>query len=347
MRADNDGEGGILALIALVEGAPLRRRGAEAGADRARHVRRRPLLRRRDDHPGDLGPLRGRGGEGRRRRAWSRWCCRSRSRSSSALFAIQRFGTHGIGRVFGPVMVVWFVVIAAAGLGPGRRPPGDRQGALAPLRGRVLRRPLRHRLHLARRDRADDHRRRGALRRHGPLRPQADQPRLVPRRLPGADPQLHGPGIADPRNPERDRQPVLPADPALGPDADGAAGDGGDGDRLAGGHLRRLLGHPPGGPARLPAAADDPPHLGRRDRPGLRAGGQLVPARRGASRWSSASAPRPSSPPPTGSPSPARSPSTPCSSSSSPARSGANRAGWSRSAPPSSSPSTSPSSAPT
>jgi KUP system potassium uptake protein len=33
------------------------------------------------------------------------------------VFAIQRFGTHRIGRVFGPVMVFWFVVIAAAGLG--------------------------------------------------------------------------------------------------------------------------------------------------------------------------------------------------------------------------------------
>ncbi|HWH19184.1 MAG TPA: KUP/HAK/KT family potassium transporter, partial [Solirubrobacterales bacterium] len=34
-----------------------------------------------------------------------------------ALFAIQRFGTQRIGRVFGPLMVFWFVVIAAAGLG--------------------------------------------------------------------------------------------------------------------------------------------------------------------------------------------------------------------------------------
>lgn len=33
------------------------------------------------------------------------------------VFAIQRFGTHRIGRVFGPLMVFWFVVIAAAGLG--------------------------------------------------------------------------------------------------------------------------------------------------------------------------------------------------------------------------------------
>ena len=33
------------------------------------------------------------------------------------VFAIQRFGTHRIGRVFGPLMVLWFVVIAVAGLG--------------------------------------------------------------------------------------------------------------------------------------------------------------------------------------------------------------------------------------
>jgi KUP system potassium uptake protein len=33
------------------------------------------------------------------------------------VFAIQHLGTHRIGRVFGPVMVVWFLVIAAAGLG--------------------------------------------------------------------------------------------------------------------------------------------------------------------------------------------------------------------------------------
>jgi KUP system potassium uptake protein len=33
------------------------------------------------------------------------------------VFAIQRFGTHRIGRVFGPVMLFWFGVIAVAGLG--------------------------------------------------------------------------------------------------------------------------------------------------------------------------------------------------------------------------------------
>jgi KUP system potassium uptake protein len=34
----------------------------------------------------------------------------------AALFAIQRWGTHRIGGVFGPVMAVWFVILATAGL---------------------------------------------------------------------------------------------------------------------------------------------------------------------------------------------------------------------------------------
>ena len=58
MRADNRGEGGILALLALVphearEAAP----GAALGAGGARPVRRGAALRRRHDHAGHLGAL--------------------------------------------------------------------------------------------------------------------------------------------------------------------------------------------------------------------------------------------------------------------------------------------------
>ena len=35
------------------------------------------------------------------------------------LFMVQRFGTHNVGRLFGPVMLLWFTVIAVLGL-PGR-----------------------------------------------------------------------------------------------------------------------------------------------------------------------------------------------------------------------------------
>jgi KUP system potassium uptake protein len=33
-----------------------------------------------------------------------------------ALFAVQRWGTHRVGRVFGPVMIIWFVILAVTGL---------------------------------------------------------------------------------------------------------------------------------------------------------------------------------------------------------------------------------------
>jgi len=32
------------------------------------------------------------------------------------LFAVQRFGTHLVGRFFGPVMIVWFLTLAALGI---------------------------------------------------------------------------------------------------------------------------------------------------------------------------------------------------------------------------------------
>lgn len=34
----------------------------------------------------------------------------------TALFAMQRFGTHRVGRFFGPVMIVWFLTLGGLGL---------------------------------------------------------------------------------------------------------------------------------------------------------------------------------------------------------------------------------------
>ena len=70
MRADNDGEGGILALMALALRVDAARR-PHALAHRARALRRRAPLRRRHDHAGDLGAQRGRGPRGRDARASS------------------------------------------------------------------------------------------------------------------------------------------------------------------------------------------------------------------------------------------------------------------------------------
>ena len=49
----------------------------------------------------------------------------------TVLFVIQRFGTAAVGRLFGPVMALWFTVLAVAGLRADRRPPGRPAGALA------------------------------------------------------------------------------------------------------------------------------------------------------------------------------------------------------------------------
>jgi KUP system potassium uptake protein len=46
----------------------------------------------------------------------------------TGLFAIQRWGTHAVGRVFGPVMILWFAAIAAAGLREVLAHPGVLKG---------------------------------------------------------------------------------------------------------------------------------------------------------------------------------------------------------------------------
>ena len=148
---------------------------------------------------------------------------RSRSAILTVLFAIQRFGTGAVGRaVRAGHGASGSRVLAVAGRRRGRRSTRRSCAALSPTYGVELpRRARRHRVRRARLGRAHRHRRRGALRRHGALRPPADPARVVRRRVPGADPQLHRPGRADPARPAGRRQPVLPAGPALGAAADG------------------------------------------------------------------------------------------------------------------------------
>ena len=136
---------------------------------------------------------------------------------------------------------------------------------------------------------------------------RADPPRLVPARLPGADAQLPRPGRADPRTtpaPSRTRSSCCCRTGRASRWC--VARDDGHRDRLAGGHLRRLLDQPPGDAARLPAAPDDPPHLRARDRPDLRARPSTGASSPRSSCSSSASAPRPRWRRPTASRSPAR-----------------------------------------
>ena len=252
MRADNHGEGGILALLALVR-ARARRRGQRAPRRAsvlvaARPVRRGAALRRRHDHAGHLGALRGRGPRGRDHRASRRFVVPITVRASwSRSSSVQKRGTGGIGAVFGPVMLVWFVAIAAARACPGScaTPTILRRGRTRSYAVRFFVAPRLARLPRARlgRPRASPAARRStptwATSARAPIRA-----RLVRCRVPGAAAQLLRPGRAAAR--ARPRRPptrssrwcrarwLLP---------DGRPRHRRDGDRVAGADLGRVLAH--------------------------------------------------------------------------------------------------------
>jgi KUP system potassium uptake protein len=121
MRADNQGEGGILTLTALLpprNGAPERTRGVDIG---------RPMLIGLGIFGAAL--LYGEGmitpaisilgaveGLSVATPVFANWVVPISVAILIGLFVIQQHGTHRVGRLFGPVMVVWFVTIALAGV---------------------------------------------------------------------------------------------------------------------------------------------------------------------------------------------------------------------------------------
>jgi KUP system potassium uptake protein len=115
LRADNEGEGGILALLSLV------------ASDQVANGLRLPLLVLLGVVGASL--LYGDGVitpaisvlsamEGLKLVApsFEHFILPATLAILVALFAIQRHGTHSIGKLFGPIMVVWFVVIGALGV---------------------------------------------------------------------------------------------------------------------------------------------------------------------------------------------------------------------------------------
>ena len=112
------------------------------------------------------------------------------------LFVVQRFGTAAVGRVFGPVITLWFVTLAVTGVMHIAAQPGI-LAALNPLAAmHFLTAPRLARVRGGGRDRAGTHWRRGAVRRHGALRPAPDPDRVDRARAALAGPELHGPGRA-------------------------------------------------------------------------------------------------------------------------------------------------------
>ncbi len=119
MRADNHGEGGILALMSLVTG----RAGRAAGALTVMGLFGAALIYGDGIITPAISVLSALEGINVATDAFKPYVLPAALVVLLALFAAQTRGTASIGRVFGPVMLIWFVVIALLGLSGAVRHP--------------------------------------------------------------------------------------------------------------------------------------------------------------------------------------------------------------------------------
>jgi KUP system potassium uptake protein len=116
MRADNDGEGGVMALAALVQraaGNPVIRRGTLVLLG----VFGAALFYGDSVITPAISVLSAIEGLDVAAPGLSDFIVPIALTIIALLFVIQRWGTTAVGRLFGPVMVLWFAAIAVAGLG--------------------------------------------------------------------------------------------------------------------------------------------------------------------------------------------------------------------------------------
>jgi KUP system potassium uptake protein len=133
MRADNDGEGGIMALIALVQRANLRTRGAQftlvlLGVFGASLFYGDGMI------TPAISVLSAVEGLEVVDRELKELVIPITLVVLTALFFVQRFGTGRVGALFGPIMCLWFGVLALSGLGRLAQHPAI-LGALSPHHG--------------------------------------------------------------------------------------------------------------------------------------------------------------------------------------------------------------------
>jgi hypothetical protein len=133
-----------------------------------------------------------------------------------ALFFVQKRGTGGIGKFFGPITVLWFLSIALLALPHIVGPPRDPGRAQPAPRAALHVGAAGHHLHHPGRRGAVRHRWRGAVCRHGPLRQEADPRGLVLHRHALPDHQLLRPGRPAARRPRGGQEPLLQHGARLG-----------------------------------------------------------------------------------------------------------------------------------
>ena len=115
LRADNDGEGGILALLSLVA-ADRVARGAKLPALVLLGVVGASLLYGDGVITPAISVLSAMEGLKLVASGFEHFIVPATMAVLIGLFVIQRYGTGSIGKLFGPIMVIWFVVIAALGI---------------------------------------------------------------------------------------------------------------------------------------------------------------------------------------------------------------------------------------
>jgi len=114
MRADNRGEGGIMALIALVQDVSLRSRAASAALV-ALGIFGAALFYGDGMITPAISVLSAAEGLEVAAPALDSLVLPLTLVVLSLLFGVQRFGTEAVGRFFGPVMVLWFTILAVSG----------------------------------------------------------------------------------------------------------------------------------------------------------------------------------------------------------------------------------------
>jgi KUP system potassium uptake protein len=132
MRADNRGEGGILALLALLP----RRTKAGIGVVALLVIAGAALLFGDGMITPAISVLSALEGLVLAAPGFKPWVVPVTCGVLVGLFSIQRRGTGSVGRVFGPIMVVWFLTIGALGLKELVKAP-EICGALSPYWGAV------------------------------------------------------------------------------------------------------------------------------------------------------------------------------------------------------------------
>ena len=123
MRADNEGEGGIMALIALIRQVGLQRRAAQVTLV-ALGIFGASLFYGDGMITPAISVLSAVEGIEVVEPGLESLVVPITLAILTGLFAIQRFGTGVVGRFFGPVMAVWFTLLAVAGLSKVVHEPG-------------------------------------------------------------------------------------------------------------------------------------------------------------------------------------------------------------------------------